>query len=148
MFHLKKIKTCEGREGEAFSADLYNDAEKIGTVNDSGNGSCTSCYITEKVNRQAFADFVEKWAVKRKVNPECELEKLAIDELLIYNKILKVAKKFAKTNKTGQVIAELKQHSVVGLHFTGRIMYVPDTISIAEVLTKHNWSDYEAILSI
>ena len=52
-YQLKSIKTMEGREGEAFSANLYYDNKKIADVRDDGNGGSLHIgYINREVREE------------------------------------------------------------------------------------------------
>lgn len=43
-FSLKNVKTMQGREGMAYTATVYMDGKKVGTVHDEGNGGSPRAY--------------------------------------------------------------------------------------------------------
>ena len=45
MYSIKNIQMCQGRQGIAYSCDLYKNSKKIGTLNNSANGGPTSYYL-------------------------------------------------------------------------------------------------------
>jgi len=46
-YSLKNVKTFRGMEGQGFNATLYRDGQRIGTVDDAGQGGCLDFHFSD-----------------------------------------------------------------------------------------------------
>jgi hypothetical protein len=61
-YSVRKLKTCEGREGQAYSYELWRDGRKVGDVGNAGDGGCTDIRIyteTRHADYAALSDYVK-----------------------------------------------------------------------------------------
>ena len=134
---LKNLKTFDGKEGEGFSASIYLDNKKIGTVVDSAYGGCYD-YDFEVGKYNVFLDKVKEHYRKHpcvdnfkifncsveefleikdnlpfhKVDDMLEIEDTFIYDLKVLTDFEKIYKKNLKKNRSVMIV--LDAYSLIG----------------------------------
>lgn len=61
QYHLKKIKTFNGREGGGYEAEIYLGKKKVAHALNEGNGGCDFFHFINKEDEQPFVEFCKRW---------------------------------------------------------------------------------------
>lgn len=59
QFTLKNLKQCDGTDGPAYSATLYADGKRVGTVHNDGRGGSVLVQIADRTTRAAWQAAVD-----------------------------------------------------------------------------------------
>lgn len=93
---LKNYKKSRSRNGEAFSASVYIDGTRVGTVSNSGTGGPNDYIFNTVRHREEFFKIVNAWNTETGSRFKFEAEDCFISEILLRMEYLVIRKNNAK----------------------------------------------------